>query len=390
MKKFIFSVLCVSVFFIGLGELVEKAGARFKSDERALGLIAQARQAIGGDSAVGSIRSMSITGKATKTLDVNGAARQETGDFEINMQLPDKFSRMMKLRHDGEEGQKFEKKIVDVIVSTNEPGEAKVVVDSDGSGETVKQVIKMKKTEADGPDGAKNDVVFIRKPGEGGTWTSENGETRTMIVKADGHSEGKGIAHGAGMGAHHQNEMLRTSIALLLSAPEGVDVGYTYGGEDTVDGSACDVINVEGMGSSFKLYLDKSSHLPKMVSYQAIKPMIFTFTTRDGEAKGIGAGAGSPQIVTVRTKGGEATATAGGETKVFERRAPEMAQYQIKFSDFRNVNGVQLPYRWTQTVGGKDDEVIDISGYEVNPANIADKFKDQKVFIRTRKPEGQQ
>ena len=47
MKRFIVSILCVSVFFIGLGSLAEKAGARFKSDPRALEIIKQARQAIG-------------------------------------------------------------------------------------------------------------------------------------------------------------------------------------------------------------------------------------------------------------------------------------------------------------------------------------------------------
>ena len=88
-----------------------------------------------------------------------------------------------------------------------------------------------------------------------------------------------------------------------------------------------------------------------------------------------------------RNKGGEGTATAG-EPQVFERKmaAPEMAQFQIKFSDYRSVNGVQLPYRWTQTVGGKDDEVIDVTGYEINPANISEKFQNQKVFVRTAKP----
>jgi hypothetical protein len=38
-------------------------------------------------------------------------------------------------------------------------------------------------------------------------------------------------------------------------------------------------------------------------------------------------------------------------------------------------------------MGGKDDEVLDITGYDINPANIADKFQQEKVFVRTKKPE---
>jgi hypothetical protein len=155
-------------------------------------------------------------------------------------------------------------------------------------------------------------------------------------------------------------------MALLLTAPEGLDVGYTYAGEESVDGNSCDVIAAEAAGSSFRLYLDKSSHLPRMMTFQGVKPMIFTFTNKEGEAK-----------------------STGGEPMTFTRKidAPETAQFAVKFSDYRTVNGVQLPYRWTQTVGGKDDEVLEITGYDINPANIADKFQQEKVFVRTKKPE---
>ena len=54
-----------------------------------------------------------------------------------------------------------------------------------------------------------------------------------------------------------QNEMFRTTFALLLSAPEGTDASYLYAGEDTVDGNSCDVIEVQRQGSSFKTYLVK-------------------------------------------------------------------------------------------------------------------------------------
>ena len=61
-----------------------------------------------------------------------------------------------------------------------------------------------------------------------------------------------------------------------------------------------------------------------------------------------------------------------------------MAEFQLKFSDFRATGGLQLPFKWTQTIAGKDDEVFDITSYEINPANIADKFKEEptQVFVR--------
>lgn len=72
MKRFIFSVLAVSVFFLGFGALVEKTGAKFKSDEKALDLVRKARVAIGGDAAINSIESMTIIGRTTHKIRING------------------------------------------------------------------------------------------------------------------------------------------------------------------------------------------------------------------------------------------------------------------------------------------------------------------------------
>ena len=59
MKRFIFSTLCVAVFFAGLGAIVQTTGAKFKSDEKALEVIRRARVAIGGDAAIGQINGQS-------------------------------------------------------------------------------------------------------------------------------------------------------------------------------------------------------------------------------------------------------------------------------------------------------------------------------------------
>jgi hypothetical protein len=67
--------------------------------------------------------------------------------------------------------------------------------------------------------------------------------------------------------------------------------------------------------------------------------------------------------------------------------APETAEFSVKFTDYRSVNGIQMPYRWTRSVAGVVDETFDITSYEVNPANIAEKFQHEKGMMRTAKPE---
>ena len=174
--------------------------------------------------------------------------------------------------------------------------------------------------------------------------------------------------------AHHtaarNNEMLRLTLGLLLTAPQGMDVSYTFAGEGNVDGTACNIVNAEFAGSSYKIYLGQDSNLPLMLSYTGAKePMVVHFRTKlDGAAE---PEVKQDMVLTARTM-------AAPET--------DSAEYNVKFTDFRSVGGVQLPYKWTQTVGGAADETFDVTNYEVNPANIAEKFHGASVMVRTAKP----
>lgn len=343
MKKFIISILCVAVFFIGLGNLVQETGARFKSDERALELIKKAQVAIGGEEAIGNVKSLSITGTMSKTFDFDGAPRTEEGEVEMNLQLPNQFAKSMKLRHADDLTQA---KIGEVRKQVN----VMVMREGDGSTPVFRQ--------GDSTNNQKQDFMILRgnKDGKVVLGDENSGEVRKVIVDK--------IANGNGFN-FHRNDLLRTTLALLLTAPQGTDVTFVYVGDGDVDGNACDIVEAQSANSNFKLFLDKSSHLPRMISYQGFKPVVFK--VNKDEMKN------------------EMTADARVLRSRLEK--PELAEIQVKFSDYRAMNGVLLPYRWTQTIGGNADETIDISSYEINPANIAEKFQNlpPRVMIRTEK-----
>ena len=372
MKRFILTVLCVSVFFIGLNALVEKAGARFKSDERALALIQQARQAIGGDSAIANVRSLRIMGDTSRTFNINGAARTEKGETEIAMMLPDKVMRMMKIGHgdDGLPDDKMVQRQIDVVVVDKDKAGKEVTVtgDTDLPGNGVKHiVIKRPDGSTEELSGAEAEKVIVRDgnvdlslprvPGVPGVPDGDHHQILLRKVDADAHVSMK------------HNELLRLTLGLLLTAPQGLDVTYTYGGETDIDGTACNVVIADAGGSAFKLYLGRSSNLPVMMSYTGMRMPNVMFFKKDAN----GAVPDSKDKM-VFTRSVDAPPT-------------ETAEYQVRFSDYRTVGGVQLPFKWTQTVGGVADEVFDIASYERNPANIADKFQKQKVMMRTSKPE---
>jgi hypothetical protein len=362
MKRFIISILCVTVFCVGIGALVEKVGARFKSDERALALIKQARIAIGGDQSIAEVRSMVIKGNTSITFKSKDGARTESGETEIAMQLPDKFSKMVKIgRHDGTEAGIMEKRDVIVIhggegqgeAVVGAPGEKKIVIKKVGDGS---EIVAEKDGELTTSDGKKV-IVRTMAPGEPED-VAVNGERRKQVMI---DRTGPGAMEG-----HRQNELLRTTLSLLLTAPDGVDVSYTFVGEGDVDSTPCNIVNAEFAGSNFKLYLSKASSLPVMISFM---------------------GHAMPNVMFFRTKEPPA-GEAPKENVMFTRKleAPETTEIQVRFADYRGVDGVQLPYKWTTSTGGQTSEVFEVTAYELNPANIAEKFQNQKVMVRTEKP----
>jgi hypothetical protein len=337
MKKFTVMILCVSTFFVGIGGLFESVSANFKSDERALEIMRLARQAIGGDANIRQMQALTIKGKASKTFDFGSDSRVQQGDWELNLQLPNKMSKTLKIETDnivggGQNTQIIDKKVEVVVMKKD--GE---VVTENVSGDTPQK------------------VVIIKKDG--------NGNVLTENVKGVNEDVQK-IVGGVGTNAEtsHQNHLFRTMISLFLTTPNGTDAEYKFVGEQTVDGTNCNVVQVNSGASSVKLFINKSSNLPVMMSYTDAKPMIFTFVPKQE---------GENQVQKIRVN----------------RADVQMGEFQVKFSDYRTVGGLQLPHKWTQTVDGKADETVEISAYEINPANISEKFKElpQKIMIQTEK-----
>jgi hypothetical protein len=385
MKRFIMTVLCASVFFVGLGAIAEKAGAKFKSDEKALALIRAARVAIGGDSSIAGVQSLRIVGQTTQTFRINGTDQTEQGETEIALQLPDKLMKTVKIGHGdgtGEQQNMITRQMDVVVVGNDENG--KTIVRGDGKGEgtgsgAMRIIVKEDgepNEEASG-DGSVKEIntadgkkIIVHKA-EG----TENFEFRTANPSgAPLDSNGKQtFFRTGGHGEARENELLRLTLGLFLSAPQGIDVNYTYGGESDVDGTACNLVVADLGGLSIKLFLNRDSNLPVMMAYTGMRmPKVITFNKEVAPPAD-----GSKDVIYFKNAG--PGVPAGGDK----------AEFQVRFSDYRSVNGVQLPYRWTTNVNGSVEETFDVENYEVNPANIAEKFQHEKVFVRMKKPDGQ-
>ncbi len=383
MKRFVVSTLVASLAFIGAGAVVDKIIAGARSDEKALEIIAKARTAIGGDAAITGVRSFVIKGQTSKTFTINGTDRTEQGETEIAFESPNRLMKTVKIGDANAGGDAIIEQKVDVVVVNDS-------VDGELIGEDGKKMI-VRKIEGAPADEAGEAKVFIRKKDDGGEWIAKD-ENAREVTTADGKKftvvtrggDGNATFVGEGgdkiklhtktigeHGAPRDNELFRTMLSLLLTAPEGADVSYKYAGSTNLEGTAAEAVVASFAGSSVKLFFDASSYLPLGMSYVAHPQpvMIKMRKTGDGSAP-----KETKDVVTFERKAGEWT-DAG-------------AEHIVRFADYRSVNGLLLPYRWTTNVAGKQSDVFDVASYELNPANISERFKGEahKVMVRTKKP----
>ncbi|NNE98707.1 MAG: hypothetical protein HKN25_06775 [Pyrinomonadaceae bacterium] len=386
MKRFIISIVCVTVFFIGVASIIEETGARISRDEKAMEIINKAKAAIGGEANIAKVESMSIVAKTTHFFE--GDARSKQGGLEINFALPDRYAKMVRIGDPKKGKGDGMTKEVNVIRIKGDSDESEIEVNVDGKdkenvffikkgeGEEVEDIkITDDKIIIKKKDGTTKEVnkdsdnvkkIVIEDSSESNTWKSDDGK-KIKVKKRSGDGgkwttkDGKEIEvmkdRVFGSGGTRQNEMLRTTFALLLTPPKGMDVEYKFLGEGNVDGSKTNIVGIKFKESSFSVHFDASSNLPRLVSFKGRPHRVMVFREK---------GKSTEKITKLKKK---------------IKNAKEV-EHLIKFSDFKTVAGLRLPHTWTETAGGKKSHTVSVTSFAVNPPDIEDKFKNKMVFVK--------
>src|SRR5678816_1562084 len=72
-------------------------------------------------------------------------------------------------------------------------------------------------------------------------------------------------------------EFSRYLLAIILTPPPSLAVEYKYAGESDVEDAQADVIDVSGPNKfAVRVFFDKKSHMPLLLSYRGPKPRIVT------------------------------------------------------------------------------------------------------------------
>ena len=282
------------------------APATLADDARAQEILKQARQAIGGDEQLQKIQGLQINGQYRRTF----GDRQMGGDREISILLPNKY----------------------------------LVEDAMNAGGLSTAMINTRALNGDkawsGNSGGGGGMVF-RMMGPGGQQASpeQMEEMQRRIFTA---------------------EFSRYLLAMILTPPPSLAVQYKYAGESDVEDVQADVIDVSGPDNfSVRVFFDKKSHIPLLLSYRGPKPRIMTMQRQAGSREDI------------------AKAREEAAKKMREEAPtapPEEVDFYIRLTDHKKVGGVTLPHKLTFLTENEVSEEFAISKYQLNPQFKADRF----------------
>jgi hypothetical protein len=335
----------------GLSSAQEEASAKVT---RALELLKEARAAMGGEEALKTLESLSISGTSRRAFqDKNGQAQERSGKFQVYLVVSDKLA-----------------------------GKAMMKLDAPPADLEHDRNIVFRRIPAPGSAGAKDQSQ------ESGAVSSQ---PRKRVVRLDGTATPMMAARPMGGAPVH---FLLTSI---LRAPAPFPIEYSYAGEGRTEaGEACDIVEAKYPGGLVvRLSLDKQTRLPLSMTYRALMPpigagnviMFRSRTGKEGEAGGVvmpapEAGHLEMPDVLVERRVVEEEGAAGEGNPLRDKfqiplPPPQEVEAQVSFSDYRAAGGILLPYRITQTFGDKTTETWEVEKYEINSPSRMQQLKKQ-------------
>ncbi len=303
-------------------------------------VIASARSALGGEKRLAALKTFAATGQAVRV--VNGAS-MAPGDTEIAFELPDKF---------------MKKEVLAVM------GAGAAITRTSGfNGDAVINVVDQPPSM-----GGNIQIRFGPGPGPGETATpQQQEEQRQRLLLAS------------------RQDFARLALGVLATSVSTYPMQFSYGGQaESPDGKA-DIVDIKGQGDfAARLFIDSTTHLPLMLSWMAKEPIMITNTmSRGGPATQAAGGgkvvAGAPPMSHASTpltpeERDKMMKQVEEQRKDAEAKA-RVVEYRLYYGDYREVDGVKVPFRLQRSIDGKPAEEITLEKVKINGKIDPKKFE---------------
>jgi len=281
------------------------------ADSRAEEVLKLAREAIGGEEQLQKIEGLHINGEYRRMF----GERQLGGDREISILLPNKY----------------------------------LVEDAMNAGGLATAMVNTR--------GLNGDRAWTGSSGGGG------GGGMVFRIAGPGGEQASPERMEAALRRIYNAEFSRYLLAMIITPPPSLAVEYKYAGESEVEDQQADVIDVTAPDKfSVRIFFDKKSHIPLLLSYRGPKPRIMTMTRQGG-------GNAKPEELKKHREEAEKKMTTEAPA------APEEVDFYIRLTDHKKVGSLVLPHKLTFLTENEVAEEFEISKYQVNPQFKADRFE---------------
>ena len=282
---------------------------------RGAALMAEARKAVGGEEKLAAIKRLQVTGTFLRST---GPDQIIDGDFDVLLEPPDKYRRNELTGFAGANVDRTE-----------------VLNGTDVWDETASAAGR-----GFGGGGFGRD-----RGGRGGFGGGGGGQRDAGPAAVDDRLKEQ-------LRRVRQAELARLTLVWLLTTDGPV---AWIGTAESPDGTA-DVVEVRPNGVATRLFLEPTTHMPLMISWQG-QP------SRGGDLNRRGGGG---RNAAPRGQRGAAPETGGA--------AGQQATLELHMSDYKTVGGVKLPHLITRGTEGTTQEELKIKSFKINPAFKADTF----------------
>jgi hypothetical protein len=301
-------------------------------DAKAAEVLAGARKAIGGKK-LDTLSSLSVQATAQR----NVGNFQMTSNLELLLGLPDKYVR-------------------------SESSNSAMVSMSNTMGFNGERPIKSA-AQAGMPAGG---GMMIRMGGPGVAMGS-SGEKPTPEQQAQLDKQLVGSA---------RQEISRLMLGWFATAHPSVTVQYSYAGEaESPDGKAFIIDAKSADGFAARLFIDETTHLPLMVTYQA--PQSRMVTVGGPPPAGGGRAQGAPRPPTPDDQQ-RIEADDRRQIDQLQAQPPAMVEYTLYFDDWREEDGIKFPHALRRASAGTTMEEWTVSKVRVNPRIDPKKFDSEQ------------
>lgn len=172
-----------------------------------------------------------------------------------------------------------------------------------------------------------------------------------------------------------KQDFVRLTLGMFAGSFSSYPLAFTYVGQAEAPQGKADVVDAKGAANfTVRLFVNSQTHLPIMVSWQA--PVRGAPPARQGAPGGAPGPAPQGAPAAPAPQGAVPPAAAGPPAR--PAAPPAAIEYRIYYADYRDVDGLQWPFRLRRATGPDTTEETTFDRFRINAKIDPKKFEVRK------------